>query len=76
MGLIFYKEVSPLIMRNRDPCRGAIVILPAVQMDTQAGLGRLDKLLWFRHRRVPTWLCGIEIEIKYFILLLYMNLVG
>ena len=22
MGLIYYKEVSPLILRNRDPCLG------------------------------------------------------
>ena len=45
-------------------------------MDTQAVLGRLNKLVWFRHKCVPAWLCRIQIGIKEDLAFVYMNLVG
>ena len=42
--------------------RGTISILPSPQMDDQAVLGRLNKLVWIRHKGVSARLCRISIR--------------
>ena len=56
---LFYEKLTAPPLLHNEVDRGTVSVLPSVQMDTQAVLGRLHKLVWVRHRGFSAWLCRI-----------------